>query len=408
MSSSGQPALKVVNAKDQPIRITMYSSWVQLEEKIAAWQNILNENSELSIFATPEWLGSWWKAFGLNKQMVTLAFTNESGELRGLAPLYLDHSRDPVVGDLNYLRLVGDGSGDSDNLDFIIQPGFEEACAQTFLRWLEDQPDWDACCLNRLPQNSTAARALTRQIQAAKWPLMLRTSSNAVISLPGAWQSYVERLSPDFRPLVIRYPRRLANRYHVRIYRCENSSELASRLKVLFSLHQKRWNRVSQRGTFGSQARREFYWGMAEEFFRRRWLEFWFLELNGAAVAAQFCFRYRDSAYVLQEGFDPDFARDKVGYALRATLLQYFIHLGIKRYDFLEGFDSHKHAWGAQPGRYLNVCFARPTRFGRHYITYTKLATGSKEWLRDHVPSRAWNALYQLKTHLRGDSAFTE
>lgn len=408
ISSSKPTSLKVVKATDQPIRIAMYSSWVQLEERIPAWQNVLNENPELSIFATPEWLGSWWKAFGLNKQMVTLAFTNESGELRGLAPLYLDHSRDPVFGHLNCLRLVGDGSGDSDNLDFIIQPGFEEICAQTFLRWLEEQPDWDVCCLNRLARNSTAERALIQQIQAMKWPLLLRPSINAAISLPGTWQSYVESLGPSFRPLVIRYPRRLENRYHVRIHRCENFSELASGLNILFFLHQKRWNRVSKPGSFGCQARREFYWDMAEALLRRGWLEFWLLELNGAAVAAQFCFRYRDSAYVLQEGFDPDFAHDKVGYALRGAMLQYFIDLGIKRYDFLEGFVSHKHAWGARAGKYLNVCFARPTRFGRHYITYTNLASGSKEWLRDHFPPRIWNALYQLKTYIRGEPLLTE
>jgi len=91
-----------------------------------------------------------------------------------------------------------------------------------------------------------------------------------------------------------------------------------------------------------------------------------------------------------------------------SAMLQYFIHLGIKRYDFLEGFVSHKHAWGARAGRYLNVCFARPTRFGRHYITYTNLASGSKEWLRDHFPPRVWNALYQLKTYIRGEALFTE
>jgi glycosyltransferase involved in cell wall biosynthesis/CelD/BcsL family acetyltransferase involved in cellulose biosynthesis len=406
MCSSGPPSVKVVNAKDQPIRIATYSSWVQLEERIAVWQNILNENPELSIFATPEWLGSWWKAFGLNKQMVTLAFTNESGELRGLAPLYLDHSRDPVFGDLNHLRLVGDGSGDSDNLGFIIQPGFEEACARTFLRWLEDQPDWDACCLNTLSENSTAARALTRQLQAAKWPQMVRTSGNAAVSLPKTWQSYVERLRPDFRPLVTRYPRRLAKRYRVRIYRCENPSELALGLEVLFSLHQKRWNRVNQPGSFDSRARREFYLHMAEAFLRRRWLELWFLDLNGVPVAAQFCFRYQDTAYVLQEGFDPDFAADKVGYALRAAMLQYFIHLGIKRYDFLEGFVAHKRDWGAEPGRYLSLSFARPTRFGRHYIISTKLASGCKEWLRDHLSSRARHALYWLKMHTYGEAGF--
>jgi len=82
----------------------------QLGERILGWQNILNENSELSIFTTPEWLGSWWKVFGSNKEMATLAFTNEGGELSGLTPLYFDRLRDPVFGDLAYLRLVGDGS----------------------------------------------------------------------------------------------------------------------------------------------------------------------------------------------------------------------------------------------------------------------------------------------------------
>jgi glycosyltransferase involved in cell wall biosynthesis/CelD/BcsL family acetyltransferase involved in cellulose biosynthesis len=406
VASPAASSLKVL--KDQSVQIATYRSWAQLEERIPAWRNILNKNPQLSIFTTPEWLGSWWKVFGSNKQMVALVFASESGELRGLAPLYLDHLRDPVFGNLNCLRLMGDGSGDSENLDFIIQPGFQEACTQAFLRWLEDQPDWDACCLNTLSENSLAARALAPQLQAAKWPLMVGTSGNAAISLPKTWQSYVEGLSPHFRPLVTRYPRRLANRYRVRIYCCENPSELISGLEVLFSLHQKRWNRMNQPGRFDARARREFYWHMAEAFLRRRWLEFWFLELNGAAVAAQFCFRYHDVAYVLQEGFDPDFAADKVGYALRAAMLQYFIHLGMKRYDFLEGFAAHKRDWGAESGKYLSLCFARPTRFGRHYIICSKLASGSKEWLRYHLPSRVWHAFHWLKMHTYGQVGLSE
>jgi CelD/BcsL family acetyltransferase involved in cellulose biosynthesis len=400
--------MKPTEAKDESIQITTYHSWAQLGERILGWQKILNENSELSIFTTPEWLGSWWKVFGSNKEMATLAFTNEGGELSGLTPLYFDRLRDPVFGDLAYLRLVGDGSGDSENLDLITQPGFEEDCAAGFLRWLEDQRDWDACCLSGLPEHSRAARALARQLQAAKWPMMVGSSGNAAISLPKTWQSYVEGLRPDFRPLVVRYPRRLTTRYHVRIRRCENLSELHSGLEVLFSLHQKRWNRLNQPGSFGSPARREFYWHMAEVFLQRHWLELWFLELNGTPVAAQFCFRYQDTAYILQEGFDPDFAADKVGYALRAAMLQHFIRLGIRRYDFLEGPVAAKRDWGAEPGRYLSLCFARPTRFGRYYITSTKLASESKEWLRDHLPSRVWNALYWAKVHTFGANAFSE
>lgn len=395
---------RVVSVEDQSIRITAYYSWAQLEERIPAWENILNENPASSIFSTPEWLGSWWKAFGSNRQMVALAFSNGSGELVGLAPLYLDDSRRVPFGRLKCLRLVGDGSGDSDNIDLIIQPGFEKACAQALLRWLVDQPDWDVCCLNTLPENSTAARALLRELKAAKWPLMPGTCRNAAIHLPITWQSYVETLAPDFRALVTRYPRRLANRYQVRIYRCEDSSQLPGGLEVLFTLHQKRWRKANYPGSFVSQERREFYLHMAESFLRRGWLELWFLELNGTTVATQFCFRYRDSAYILQEGFDPDYAADKVGYALRAAMLQHFIHAGIKRYDFLGAFSAHKQNWGARPGSYLNLGFAAPGSFGSYYLIFDNFVNKSKEWLRDHLPSRAWNALRRLKIQRYGEA----
>jgi len=35
--------------------------------------------------------GSWWKAFGSNKQMMALAFSTESGALAGLAPFYVGY-----------------------------------------------------------------------------------------------------------------------------------------------------------------------------------------------------------------------------------------------------------------------------------------------------------------------------
>jgi CelD/BcsL family acetyltransferase involved in cellulose biosynthesis len=389
----------VMNVEGQSIRITTYRSWEQLEEIVPAWKNILDENPRLSIFCTPEWMGCWWRAFGCGRQLVTLAFLNENGELLGLAPLYLD---DFFFGKMKCLRLVGDGSGDSDNLDLIIRPGSEKACARSFLRWLADQPDWDFCCLNTVDENSLAVSTLMRQVKARKWPLVLAPSRNAAIHLPGTWESYVKSLRSDFRPLVTRYPRRLSNRYQVRVYRCEDYREIPGRLDVLFSLHQKRWNKVNEPGSFGSRARRQFYLDMAESLLRRGWLELWSLELNGTVIAIQFCFRYRDTSYILQEGFDPDFATEKVGYALRAAMLQHFIHLGIRRYDFLGGFDVHKQNWGARPGSYLNLCFAATGTLGHYYLIFDKLASDTKAWIRHRLPYGVWNALYRLKMQTYG------
>jgi len=141
---------------------------------------------------------------------------------------------------------------------------------------------------------------------------------------------------------------------------------------------------------------------MGCSFLRRGWLQLWLLELNGATVAAQFCFRYGDTVSILQEGFDPEFAADKVGYALRAAMLKHFIETGVRHYDFLGGFAEHKQEWGAERGAYLNLHFARPGSLGSLYLSCINGLTKGKEWLRANLPASAWNALHSLNVKLNG------
>ena len=230
-------------------------------------------------------------------------------------------------------------------------------------------------------------------------------SPNSAIPLPDSWPLYVESLAPCFRPLVTRYPRRLGQRHQVRFRRCENADDLSGMLEIPFSLHKKRWNLVNQLGSFGSRERRAFYFEMAQSFLRKGWLEFWLMELNGVPAATQYCFRYLDTVSILQEGFDPNFATDKAGYALRAAMLRHFIETGAKRYDFLGGLAPHKQNWGAKPGSYLNLCFARPGSKGSMYLSCTNSMAKSKEWLRNSLPAPAWNVLHRIKLSMTGPQA---
>jgi len=50
-------------------------------------------------------------------------------------------------------------------------------------------------------------------------------------------------------------------------------------------------------------------------------LELWLLDLDGRTVAAQCGLRYGELVCALQEGFDPDYATDSVGYVLRSYVL---------------------------------------------------------------------------------------
>ena len=406
-SPVAESLLKLKGAEGQTIRVSTYDTWKLLEEQIPEWESILRDNKSLSIFSTPEWLGSWWKAFGQNKQVMALELSNQDDSLVGLVPCYLEERKSPFLGKLVWLRFVGDGSGDSDNLDLIIRPGFERECAQALMRWLKDHQDWDICSLNTMPDSSKAAAALMEELNRANWAWVVEDSPCSAVQLPSSWPLYLESLSPAFRPLVTRYPRKLTQRYQVMIHRCDNPDVLSKRLEILFSLHEKRWNLVNQPGSFGSRERREFYRSMGESFLRKGWLEFWLMELSGAPAATQYCFRYRDTVYILQEGFDPRFAADKAGYALRGNMLKHFIETGVERYDFLGGFAPHKQNWGAKPGVYLNLSFARPGSGGSLYLSCANSLARSKGWLRGKLPGPAWNFLHWVKLKTGGQADAT-
>jgi CelD/BcsL family acetyltransferase involved in cellulose biosynthesis len=379
-----------------PIRTTLYRSWAQLEEKIPEWEVILRENPRLSIFSTPEWLGSWWKAFGSNKQMLALAFSNDSDELLGLAPFYVDTSRSPAFARLKLLRLIGDGSEDSDNLELIVKRGHENVCVGALFDWLTTTSNWQLGMLNTLPSDSTAAAALLQALKSCGWKFRVNSRPRLTVDLPHTWDEYLASLSAKQRAKVRYLRRRLEKAYKFRIFKCTSSEDLAPCLEALFDLHQRRWQMRSEPGTFACASRRTFYFQMARSFLDRKWLELWSLELNGRPVAAQFGFRYRDTVYSLQEGFDPRYLSDRVGFVLRSYVLQQLISEGVRHYDFLAGLGEAKERWGTSHGNYSDLHFAKPWTRGAAYLTVVERASATKGWLRQHLPSCAWNSLRSL------------
>src|SRR5690348_10602206 len=70
------------------VRTTAYFSWSSLAPLMSGWERILDNNPTLSIFSTPEWLRSWWEAFGANRRLAILAISDSTNALIGLIPLY--------------------------------------------------------------------------------------------------------------------------------------------------------------------------------------------------------------------------------------------------------------------------------------------------------------------------------
>ena len=392
------------NLGPSDVRLCAYHSLDELQILRPAWDLLLSEYPPATTFSTWEWLSCWWQCFGGNRQLLVLALFDQSS-LVGLAPFSISTESTGWTS-LRVLRLMGDGSGDSDNLDLIVRPGFEMRFAELILGELTQRRRlWDVCQLNSLPPNTLVGERLRQLLSSSPWVCFEYRSKSSAVHLGDSWDTYSQLLSSEDRKNLVRYARRMQTRYGTKIYRCTDPDQVPCYLDALFRLHQERWQHSGQTGSFSLPERREFYSLLSRCLLHRGWLELWVLELDGTIAAVQFAFRYGARVFQLQEGYDPKRASDRVGFVLRGEVLKQLISEKVQVYDFLGGQDPYKARWGAREGHYLHLHFA--PRFGRGavWLQYVNTASRSKEWLRDRVPASAWKLLHKANQTLRRTTA---
>jgi CelD/BcsL family acetyltransferase involved in cellulose biosynthesis len=382
------------------LSLRTYDSLTQLEALRPAWEELLSNYPPATTFSTWEWLSSWWSCFGRNRRLLVLALF-DSGRIVGLAPLSISAERLGWFW-FRVLRLMGDGSNDSDNLDVPVLPGHERAFAESVLTYLrQHRREWDICQLNTLPFASLGVSCLIELLRSSSWTFWEGLSDTWAVELPASWDLYSQILSSEDRKNLVRYTRRLQTRHSVRTYRCSDASHLPVCLDALFRLHQGRWQDVGQSGTFSSSERREFYAQLSRNLLARGWLELWVLELEGEIAAVQFAFRYRDRVFQLQEGYDHRRSSDRLGFVLRGHVLKQLIEEKVRTYDFLGGEDPHKKRWGARESHYLQLEFSPRFGLGSAWLHFVHRADRSKEWLRQTLPASAWSVLHKTNVFLR-------
>ncbi len=128
------------------MEIRTYQNFKELQAVEDPWQDLLRYYPQATTFSTPDWLIPWWQTIGKEQRLLVLGFFDQASRLLALAPLAVASVRVGNTAPLTLLRLLGDGSFDSDNLDLPVRPGFEQEFAATFLNYLDSQrKTWDLC-----------------------------------------------------------------------------------------------------------------------------------------------------------------------------------------------------------------------------------------------------------------------
>ncbi len=323
------------------------------------WTRLVNGRGDLSVFTTWEWIYTWWTSYAADCRLSILTVF-DGDRMVGIVPLYRAPLRAYLGIDYEALRLIGDGSHDSDYLDLIAERGQEERVVEAVVeQFVSGSLRADLMLISELPSSSPSL-PLLRRVAAARG-CIVRSEKEvpcAYVDLPREWDRYIQGLNSRMRTKVRSLTKRFDADPRAVFDMCGDSKNLEERLDSLFELHARRWQGKGQAGVFTSVTKREFYKRMAESFLHQGWLRFYSLQLDGRYVAHQFCSELNGTVYLHQEGFDPELSDQGIGNVLRAYVFRDCIRRGVRVYDFLGGVTSHKLDWGSSVKTSLCLCVA--------------------------------------------------
>jgi CelD/BcsL family acetyltransferase involved in cellulose biosynthesis len=278
-------------------------------------------------FSTWEWASAWWRHFGEDREQRIVACRDESGELVGILPLYLS-SRRP----LRTLRFVGHGQ--ANQLGPVCLPGRRGAVASALRAELARGPAWDVFIAERLAADS-------------EWPSQIGGVVTRVESSPTIrfetddWDEYLSERSSNFRQQARRSERRLAKKYALEFRLAEDPDRLEDDMSTLLALHEMRWASSGGSTSFAGKLS-DFHRDVAALALAGGWLRLCFLELDGVARAAIYCFRLGGADWYFQAGRDPAFEEDRIGYVLLNHVIREAVQAGMGEFKLLLGAHEYK------------------------------------------------------------------
>jgi CelD/BcsL family acetyltransferase involved in cellulose biosynthesis len=305
-------------------------------------------------FVTPEWFSAWNRRYGELEPSVVVARDDDGGTVRGILPLARGRS-----GRSRLIRF--EGAAAADHFHPAASAEDEAAVAAVCGAVLATEPDWGVIILDNVDAGARWTAALA---DAAGDGLAVRTYRHAVLpridlSETSSWEDFLRRRSRNFRSQMRRFEAGLERDHALRFRATQTQEELDSDLDTFFSLQDARW-----RGRGGSSSAspqvRAFHHDFASRALDRGWLRLWFLELGGEPAAAWYGWRLGDRYSFYLSGFEPRYARLRVGLVLLAHTIRSAIEEGAGDYDLLLGDEPYKSRFANSRRNVESVLIARP------------------------------------------------
>jgi CelD/BcsL family acetyltransferase involved in cellulose biosynthesis len=325
------------------------------------------------------WMTTWWQHYGAAtagcSQLLLLAVFDDAGEVAGIAPWHVEHSRawGAVV------QFLGSGEVCSDYLSILCQEERIEPVVEALADWLGRRsgsradagfpPRWDLLKLTGVAAHDPAAARLASRLAERGSAVHRRNSLSCWrLQLPQSWEAYEALLSKGHRKQIRRFQKNLFDTGRAVLHTVGRPQELPRAMEILIDLHQRRRQLRGEPGCFASESFTVFLRDLAGPMLQSGRLELHWLELDGRPAAAEFHLLGDNVVYAYQAGVDPAAMEHQPGSLITMAALRRAIERGYRAFDFLRGDEPYKAHWRAEPlaSVELRIAAERPIARLRH------------------------------------------
>ncbi|MCS6908655.1 MAG: GNAT family N-acetyltransferase [Anaerolineales bacterium] len=322
------------------------------------WNRLLAESASHVPFLRHEYLFTWWQTLGGGEwpsgELSIVLARDETGELRGIAPLFLTQNREGQAA----LMLLG-SIEISDYLDFIVrQPDLLSFC-RGLLQFLGGlaSPAWQVIDLYNVLDSSPTLPALEAAAQQLGWRYRAEPLQHSpYIPLPGDWEAYLAGISKKQRHEIRRKLRRLEESgLSFRWYIVQEEQHLDREIGDFIEL----MAMDSEKQAFLTAVMRSQMRSAVWAAFRAGWLQLAFLEIEGEKAAGYLNFDYGNQIWVYNSGMNPRFNAYSPGWVLLSYLIKWANEHGRTAFDFMRGNEEYKYRFGAIDRFVMRLCLER-------------------------------------------------
>jgi CelD/BcsL family acetyltransferase involved in cellulose biosynthesis len=332
------------------MNVTLVDSPQAFDDLRERWTALCESAAYASIFTTWSWQRLWWRHYGADN-LLRIVLVEDAGLLVGLAPLYVQTARVFPGIEAAVLRFAGTG-GDTapDYLDPLIRRGYEERVAQLLARHVVGGlGGWDVARISDLHADSPFRSALLGALRDARLDCEEDVSARiSYLSLPQTWDDYLGTLSRERRYTVRHARRKFESLPGARFFVWDDAATMDAAVDRLIELHHSRWKQRGEAHAFSSAAYVGFHRDVIHASREQNRLRIYCLEAEGAVIAMYYFYRFGDTLYYFQGGFEPKYERLRPGLCLMGYAIEHAIQEGNREFDMLRGEYKYKRQWAKQ------------------------------------------------------------